>query len=292
MMRDYSSILLGTLRLGRWDRSWADGEPLRVEQGACYPAAMTGQTQASEEAARMLKAIDASIPPVLDRRGHRRMEYQGLLLYAMAQAIRLSPPAKEQEDILLGWGRRLTETTALRFSETIPASEGAAIAGQVWSALALQAIGLACDHQAFCDRTAAVFGDLIQQQSPSGTFLKASSSDNPETHWYHELVILHAVNSFARLARHDSAAQAVRRAAEFHLNETQPDHATNQPWGMAAFLAHTDSTVRGMGEGMLHTARALDGTVGSTHTADSANAKPVWGLTSILLADALYCLTS
>jgi hypothetical protein len=66
---------------------------------------------------------------------------------------------------------------------------------------------------------------------------------------------------------------AIARNAEFHQNETQPDHATNQPWGLAAFVLNP--ATRPLADGMLHAAA----TIGRSS-----------GVTSILLADALYCL--
>jgi hypothetical protein len=53
----------------------------------------------------------------------------------------------------------------------------------------------------------------------------------------------------------------------------QPDHATNQPWGLPAFLLCAET--RPLADQVLHTAATVGG------------ASPV---TSILLADALYCL--
>ena len=47
---------------------------------------------------------------------------------------------------------------------------------------------------------------------------------------------------------------AVHRAAHFHLAETQPDHATNQPWALFAFLWHPDTVP--LADAMLHTATA------------------------------------
>jgi hypothetical protein len=117
------------------------------------------------------------------------------------------------------------------------------------------------------------FGRLVACQRPRGTFLEAGAGDNPETHWYHELLLLHAATSYAAQTRDAAVEAAVARAAEFHLNETQPDHATNQPWALAAF-ARSPAT-RSVADGMLHSAA----TIGRTS-----------GVTSILLADALYCL--
>jgi hypothetical protein len=66
----------------------------------------------------------------------------------------------------------------------------------------------------------------------------------------------------------------VRRATEFHAGNTQPDHATNQPWALFAFLWN-DAT-RPLAEQVLHACATQS--QGENH------------LTLMLLADALYCL--
>jgi uncharacterized protein YbaR (Trm112 family) len=62
------------------------------------------------------------------------------------------------------------------------------------------------------------------------------------------------------------------------MAETQPDHATNQPWALHAF-AQSPGT-RPLADQLLHAGTMVSGAGGST----------AGGLTSILLADALYSL--
>ena len=60
-----------------------------------------------------------------------------------------------------------------------------------------------------------------------------------------ELAALHAL---ARFARHRDAQVAafsgdrVREAVRWHLEHTQPDNATNRPWGLHAFLLAEDGS--------------------------------------------------
>ena len=70
-----------------------------------------------------------------------------------------------------------------------------------------------------------------------------------------------------------TVARAVRRATRFHLNETQPDHATAQPWGLFAFVWNPPT--RPLADQLLHA---------------DATARTIDGVSLILLADALYCL--
>ncbi len=69
-----------------------------------------------------------------------------------------------------------------------------------------------------------------------------AAAENPETWWYHELVVLHAVATYAAMTGDRDAGEAARRAAAFHHAETQPDHATNQPWAIHAFLSDPEFT--------------------------------------------------
>ncbi len=54
---------------------------------------------------------------------------------------------------------------------------------------------------------------------------------------YDELVALHAAYNSARLLGDPAKIDAVRRAVRWHVNNTQPDHTTQEPWGLAAFAA-------------------------------------------------------
>jgi hypothetical protein len=125
------------------------------------------------------------------------------------------------------------------------------------------------------DLASDTFGRLTRSQQPSGAFLAAAASDNPETHWYHELAILHAAASYAVQTEDRPLASAVARACAFHQNETQPDHATSQPWGIFAFI--WNAATRPLADQLLHAAGA-------------AQPAGIDGVALMLLADALYCL--
>ena len=181
---------------------------------------------------------------VVDAAGHRRPVYRPVLAYA-ARAAGVGGP-------------RLPDRPSagdVRFA----AAAGAAAAAAVWSALA--------------QRTGATFRRLIDGQRPSGAFLSATSSDNPEVHWYHELVILHAAADRAIETGDADLWAAVGRATLFHLNETETDHATGQPWGLPAF-------VRVPGAGPLADA--------ALHAVSAHQPGGAGGLTLFLLADTLY----
>jgi hypothetical protein len=110
---------------------------------------------------------------------------------------------------------------------------------------------------------------------PGGALVATDVGDQPETAWYHELALLHAVASYAAQARDRELIEAAGRGARYVQAEMQPDHATGQPWGLLAFLLCEET--RPMADEVLHAAGLAGGGCGSA-------------VTSILLADALYCV--
>jgi hypothetical protein len=131
-----------------------------------------------------------------------------------------------------------------------PASSGSEIAVLAWKALALQAASAQIADASWAALARSGIAQLVANQQASGAFLLATRSDNPETLWYHELAILHAITSYAIAATDSAALASAARAAEYHLNETQPDHATTQPWGLTAMLISAPARI--LGEQMLH----------------------------------------
>ena len=186
---------------------------------------------------------------VVDYAGHRRPVYRPLLAYAYRTA---SAVACVADPDVSHW-----------VDEPVPidstAAAGDRVAAAAWSALATG--------------DAKRFDRLVAEQQPDGGFLRATSSDNPETRWYHELVVLHAVADHAIRSNHPAAWAAVERATRFHLNETEPDHATGQPWGLPAF-------VRVAGAGPLADA--------ALHAVAAHQPGGATGVALFLLADTVY----
>lgn len=89
------------------------------------------------------------------------------------------------------------------------------------------------------------YGQLLRDAAaslqPAGHFLSIEDATNPEPWWFAELAILHAVTSFALRSGDQAVGEAAKANALFHLQETQPDHATSQPWGINAFIAFPDA---------------------------------------------------
>ncbi len=211
-----------------------------------------------------------------------RGEYRGLTVYSWVMSTRMSGPfagvsgegpdvpQPKSDPVLQAWCRAAAKQIDASPLSTVEllASDGQRITETVWHAMALYASGEVDFARS------AVFQPLLSAQQPNGTFLKPSRNDNLESLWYHELVLLHAVASYGVAISDPAARDAVFRAADYHLNETQPDHATNDPWGLFAFLWNPQS--RPVADGMLHAVSTMGGSF-----------SPV---TLMLLADALYCV--
>ena len=113
--------------------------------------------------------------------------------------------------------------------------------GSILSMLVRYVAGVKLGYLQLSAAASAAFDCLIAQQQPGGAFLPHDSHVSPEARWYEELVTLHAIGSYAARVNSPAVDAAVRRCAEFHLLETQPDHATAEPWGLLAFIRYAPS---------------------------------------------------
>ncbi len=263
---------------------------VQVERGTVYAAALGGRVEEATLATveRLVGltqpgGINLSRLAVVDREGHHRPLYRPLLVYGWLQAFRLLYEVLPRmdfsrwEEALRAWCDLLeAELTGMRWPDgEVPAARGALVGEAAWTALTLFAAGKVFVRDAWTDLASDAIGRLARAQRPEGSFLAAGGSDNPEAAWYHELALLHAAASYAVQAEDRTLAAAVQRNTDFHLRETQPDHATAHPFGLFAFLWNPDS--RPLADSLLHT---LQTQPPSTRA----------GLPTILLADALHSL--
>jgi hypothetical protein len=261
---------------------------VQVERGMVYNAAVAGPPAPGVAAMvePLVRHAAGGVPPdlsVADARGHHRPVYRPLLVYAWLQAFgpwyEVLPRADfvRWDEALRAWCDLLEAElgSAHAGDNGADAAAGDTVAQCAWSALALFAAGRLFVRDAWTDLASDTFGRLTRGQTPVGTFLTPGPSDNPETWWYHELVLLHAAASYAVQAEDRTVASAVAKATDFHLRETQPDHATSQPWGLFAFA--WNERTRPLADQLLHAA-AVNRPGGLD------------GVSLILLADALYCL--
>ncbi|MEM9252598.1 MAG: hypothetical protein AAGB29_09650 [Planctomycetota bacterium] len=97
--------------------------------------------------------------------------------------------------------------------------------------------------------------------------------------WYRELVAIHALGALALSSQPDRRLLTrLQRAVMYHLENTQPDHTTAQPWGVAAFAFFPEAIP--FADQQLHDAQA------NWTTAGPASAL----LPGLILADAAHTL--
>jgi hypothetical protein len=222
------------------------------------------------------------IAEFFDAAGHERKVYRPLTVYAWLTSFRQlyeTLPRTEfgrWEEATRGWADLLeADLGSTQWPAPLPAASGDRWAELAWNALALHVAGKVFVRDVWIDLAADTFGRITRLQRENGSFLAATPSDQPETLWYHELQILHAAASYAVQAEDRVVASAVQKATSFHLNETQPDHATAQPWALFAFIWNADT--RMLADQLLHTAQIQQ-------------SDRIDGVSLMLLADCLYCL--
>jgi hypothetical protein len=262
---------------------------VQVERGTIFVRALLDSKLSMEDLATVERLIELTSSPrlaelaIVDASGHHRPVYRALLIYAWLQSFRIAYETLPQsqfgrwEEAVRVWCDLLeAELGQIDLPESvITAGRGASATESAFTALALFVAGKVFVRDAWIDLASDLFGRITRAQQPSGAFLLAGSSDNPDTHGYHELVILHAAASYAVQAEDRRVASAVVGATEYHLRQTQPDHATNQPWGLFAFI--WNDRTRSLADQLLHATQARD---------DGR----IDGVSLMLLADALYCL--
>jgi hypothetical protein len=294
-LRKYAALTSDRLRYSPgFSPGMETANAVQVERGIVLTTALSphpnpppqGGREPDDEVERLIELAPSQLTSpvaVIDASGHHRPLYRPLLIYAWLVAFRLryeTLPRSEfgrWDEALRSWCDLLEAELGQRsgLDGATPAIMGPIAAETAWSALALHVAGKVFIRDAWTDLAGDAMGRLTRGQQPSGAFLDASSADNPESAWFHELAILHAVSSYAVQAEDRGVARAVARNTEFHLREIQPDHATSQPWGLFAFV--WNPATRSLADQLLHTVQLLD-----PQRSDA--------LSLILLSDALYCL--
>jgi hypothetical protein len=294
--RRYADLIRSGLKsIAAFAAEAENARTIQVERGLVFPSALLDPPGADFGAVERLIELSTSEQlgaiVVADRSGHHRPVYRGLLVYCWLQTFGLVYETLPQsqfgrwEEALRRWCDLLeSELGQIDWPDgAMPAGRGSSASESAWIGLALHVAGKLFVRDAWTDLASDTFGKLVRSQRagsgpmssgaspPTGPFLQTSPADNPETHWYHELVLLHAAASYAVQAEDRTVAASVARNAEYHLSHTQPDHATTQPWGLFAFIWNPET--RPLADQLLHNGLAQKSDV-----------------SLMLLADALYCL--
>jgi len=258
---------------------------IQIERGTVLPLMLTDVNV--EGLARVERLIEVTrggridTMAIVDRLGHHRPIYRPLLVYAWLSAFSLryeDLPRQEfgrWEEALRAWSDLLeAELGDIGWGQTSAwAARGSSAGEACWIALALHRAGKVYVRDVWIDLASDLFGKLVKAQQPSGAFLQVTAADSPEARWFDELAILHAAAAYAALAEDRTVAAAVKRNTDFHLRETQPDHATSQPFGLFAFIWNQET--RSLAEAMLN------------HVSMNGESD---GVTQMLLADVMQCL--
>lgn len=227
----------------------------------------------------MLDALHHLTPSdrVVDRAGHSRPSYRGLLHQWIAFAADAPTPPLH----------------AFVQSATPALAAFAAASGPLGATQAAMANACIFDRTAliallgrFAESYRTLRGDLLDAiarsagrvanaQQSDGRFFVHGPSDNPEPLWYAELSMLHGLTP---AARDRNAPADVRRcliaSAHYLAAEVQPDHASSHPLAIASLLSIPDGIP--LADTMLHVAGVQE-----PATMDAVSL--------MLLADALRC---
>ena len=145
----------------------------------------------------------------------------------------------------------------------------------LWQALGLAEQATLLSRDVDLEMTDSLVAVIVANPALNGALHGTSPEESLDSWTYSELVGLHALARLALLRRHKTWAKRVEEIAMYHLENTQPDNATNQPWGLFAFL--WSAKTRSFAEQQMHDATAHSGGAVSP-------------LAAMLLADAADCL--
>ncbi len=285
VFRKYAGMIAPFLGRGSEFTGTSEGATsIQVERGMVLPLMLNEVT--ADGLARVERLIEVTrggrldTIAIVDRLGHHRPIYRPLLVYAWLSAFGLQYedlPRSEfgrWEEALRAWSDLLeAELGEIGWDQTSAwAGRGSSASEACWIAAALHRAGKVYVRDVWLDLASDLFGKVVKSQQPSGAFLEVTKADSPEARWFDELAMLHAAAAYAVMAEDRTVAAAVKRNTEFHLGETQPDHATSQPFGLFAFIWNQET--RSLADQLMHNV--------STNPGD--------GVTQILLADVMQCL--
>ncbi|MEM9753707.1 MAG: hypothetical protein AAF916_10025 [Planctomycetota bacterium] len=170
----------------------------------------------------VLRAADVSDPKILDGRGHARLEYHYLLIDLVRRAGQLSNDQYE----------------AIRGIEIPPHDDQ---------------IHHRCLHR-MCELRGEI-SPLVEwsaYERNTQPYHIQTSSDSPDAWVYREMIALHGQFNWGWMIGDelDPPLEEAHDVARYHLQHTQPDYTTYQPWALAAFLYFPDTA--GFAEQQLH----------------------------------------
>ncbi len=240
-------------------------------------------------------------PSSSEPRGHRRRIYHALVLHLHLTAF------NEHYERLPGsaWGAcedRLPAAVApARCIEDYgdvppPADE---VDSVLWHALCLLEQAQALSREVDIELIDAVVHQAISVRPPDADDATAqplgprADGESLDIWTYRELSGLHALANLALSRRNTTWARRVEGIALHHLEHTQPDYTTTEPWGVFAF-AWSDKT-QTFAEQQIHDATVQAATeqvpgAAATPEGTCAQQAPVSPVSAMLLADAAHAM--
>jgi hypothetical protein len=220
-------------------------------------------------------ARGARMPWLVDAAGHGRDVYFPLVVHLNFAALRCRAASLSPEDqfVIRQALEAALAAQRLLLAAYRPEIESGRTAWALWVALNLAeaaAVGGRAEDQALSE---AAVTAVLSRPGPGGSLHPLEASQALDAWTYDELAGLHALANLAMLARNSGWARRVEEVARYHLENTQPDNTTNQPWGVLAFA--WSAGTRSFAEQQLHDATAHGALTGLGR-----------GLAGMLLADA------
>ena len=105
----------------------------------------------------------------------------------------------------------------------------------LWQVLCILRQSVLLGRDADSEWASTVVHQIVSRPGKDGALHQRSGDESLDTWTYRELCGLHALSELALLTRNKAWSQCVSRIARYHMDHTQPDHITNQPWALFAF---------------------------------------------------------
>lgn len=222
------------------------------------------------------------MPRVIDASGHSRPVYWAFVTHLHLAAFALRFESLPQS---LWASCEEAITDAVEPARAVEAYTGAppdgAIVDQVlWQAVCLMEFASLTVRDVDMEIVDGVVDQIGLLAESDGALHERRADESLDAWTYRELCGLHALARLAVQRRNRAWARWVERIAIFHMDRTQPDHTTNQPWAVFAFL--WSPKTRLFADQQIHDATS-HGSLAATGRGEASHLTPLAGM---LLADA------
>lgn len=249
-------------------------DALRLTVALPAARALMGEPIADDALVRCIGALASGPARVVTLTGQHRPVYRPLAIHLALRALAV------RRDALDAAALRDARAHVAALTRTLAGNDARRedVALGLWSALCRFESGALLEDREGRDEALAHVDALLATMPAEGA-LHARSMDDQLDQWtYRELSGLHALVNLAWGASRSGWWEAAHRVAGFHLEHTQPDYTTYEPWAVHAFLCWPTMTV--FADQQLHDVQA------HRHVSEPAAAL----LPALLLADAAAML--